>query len=472
MLRLEVGCVGGLKPMSEGVAGVFRRNAFRFALTGIVGIWLSGCADATRFTDSPNPFSSNPFSNPFSTASNESAAPTPRISSQPLAAAKPYNRSYATAARPSPVAVAAYPTPTPASTGSIRPSAQPVGGSAAGWSAVGGSPIIVSQADDAATLSARYGVPEAALLAANGLHSRSEIRPNMRIVIPVYNAHGGETRLARAEDARDEHDARERDAHDRIRHAAKREADDEDEAKDKHRSERADAEHKKHKAEARRDDDDNQADDDRAEKKVARAEKLKKGEKLAKAEKTDKREKADRAERPEKRVKQTAKAEKPVKEQTLVARSEPARLPRKAETDKAPTGNVAAASSSGSSESGEFRWPARGRIIQGFKVGGNDGINIALPEGTSVRAAEDGKVAYAGSALKGYGNLVLIRHPNGFVSAYANNGELDVKSGDVVKRGQVIAKSGQTGDVSSPQLHFELRKGQTPVDPTNYLAGL
>ena len=120
----------------------------------------------------------------------------------------------------------------------------------------------------------------------------------------------------------------------------------------------------------------------------------------------------------------------------------------------------------------EFRWPARGRIIQGFKAGGNDGINIAVPEGTSVKAAESGVVAYAGSELKGYGNLVLIRHPNGFVSAYANNGELDVKRGESVKRGQIIAKSGQSGNVSSPQLHFELRKGSTPVDPTSYLAGL
>ena len=77
-----------------------------------------------------------------------------------------------------------------------------------------------------------------------------------------------------------------------------------------------------------------------------------------------------------------------------------------------------------------------------------------------------------GSELKGYGNLVLIRHPNGFVSAYAHNGEIEVKRGDNVKRGQTIAKSGQSGNVASPQLHFELRKGATPVDPTNYLAGL
>ncbi|MCC2104577.1 MAG: M23 family metallopeptidase, partial [Hyphomicrobiales bacterium] len=120
----------------------------------------------------------------------------------------------------------------------------------------------------------------------------------------------------------------------------------------------------------------------------------------------------------------------------------------------------------------EFRWPARGRIIQGFKSGGNDGINISVPEGTAVKAAEGGVVKYAGSELKGYGKLVLIQHPNGFVSAYAHNGELDVKRGDTVKRGQTIAKAGQTGNVSSPQVHFELRKGSTPVDPTGYLAGL
>jgi murein DD-endopeptidase MepM/ murein hydrolase activator NlpD len=120
----------------------------------------------------------------------------------------------------------------------------------------------------------------------------------------------------------------------------------------------------------------------------------------------------------------------------------------------------------------EFRWPARGKVIQGFKPGQSEGISIAVPEGTAVKAAEGGTVAYAGNELKGYGNLVLIRHPNGFVSAYAHNGELMVKRGETVKRGQTIAKSGQTGNVSSPQLQFQLRKGSTPVDPTQYLAGL
>ena len=120
-----------------------------------------------------------------------------------------------------------------------------------------------------------------------------------------------------------------------------------------------------------------------------------------------------------------------------------------------------------------FRWPVRGRVIAGFgaKVNGaaNDGIDLSVPEGTSVKASEEGVVAYAGNELKGYGNLVLVRHPNGFVTAYAHASEIKVKRGDQVKRGQTIALAGQTGNVNSPQLHFEIRKGSTPIDPTQYL---
>src|SRR6266567_2331857 len=122
-----------------------------------------------------------------------------------------------------------------------------------------------------------------------------------------------------------------------------------------------------------------------------------------------------------------------------------------------------------------FRWPVRGRVIEEFgpKANGqqNDGINLAVPEGTPVKAAEDGVVAYAGNELKGYGNLLLVRHSNGFVTAYAHASELMVKRNDQVKRGQIIARAGQTGSVSSPQLHFEIRKGATPVDPMRYLSG-
>ena len=120
-----------------------------------------------------------------------------------------------------------------------------------------------------------------------------------------------------------------------------------------------------------------------------------------------------------------------------------------------------------------FRWPVQGRIISEFGTkpdgGHNDGINVAVPIGTSVKAAENGVVAYAGDELKGYGNLVLIRHSNNWVSAYAHNDEILVKRGDQVRRGQVIAKAGRTGQVNQPQLHFELRKGSRPVDPTKYM---
>jgi murein DD-endopeptidase MepM/ murein hydrolase activator NlpD len=120
-----------------------------------------------------------------------------------------------------------------------------------------------------------------------------------------------------------------------------------------------------------------------------------------------------------------------------------------------------------------FRWPVRGRVIAGFgpKTTGqqNDGINVAVPEGTPIKAAEDGVVAYAGNELKSYGNLVLVRHANGYVTAYAHASEILVKRDEPVKRGQVIAKAGQTGNVASPQVHFEIRKGSTPVDPMPFL---
>ena len=162
---------------------------------------------------------------------------------------------------------------------------------------------------------------------------------------------------------------------------------------------------------------------------------------------------------------QTVKPEKvvslPAVQNAPVAKEEP----RTTETV------VKAAEPSGAMPS--FRWPVRGRLIAGFgsKPDGtqNDGINLAVPEGTPIKAADDGVVAYAGNELKGYGNLVLISHANGFVSAYAHASELMVKRGDTVKRGQVIAHAGQTGNVTSPQLHFEIRKGSTPVDPTQYL---
>ena len=134
---------------------------------------------------------------------------------------------------------------------------------------------------------------------------------------------------------------------------------------------------------------------------------------------------------------------------------------------------VAAAASAGAGDTSKLRWPASGKVIAGFgaRPDGthNDGINLSVPLGTEVHAAESGVVAYAGSELKGYGNLVLVRHDNGWVTAYAHNDELMVKRGDKVARGQVIGKAGKTGTVDQPQVHFELRQGSKPVDPTPYM---
>jgi len=122
---------------------------------------------------------------------------------------------------------------------------------------------------------------------------------------------------------------------------------------------------------------------------------------------------------------------------------------------------------------GKFAWPVKGKLISsyGTKAKGlhNDGINIAAPRGTMVKASENGVVAYAGNEIRGFGNLLLIKHSGGWVTAYAHNDRLLVKRGDKVKKGQGISKVGSTGSVSTPQLHFELRKGARAVDPHKYL---
>jgi len=116
-----------------------------------------------------------------------------------------------------------------------------------------------------------------------------------------------------------------------------------------------------------------------------------------------------------------------------------------------------------------FAWPVSGKIISKFTSGKNDGINIKTPENTPVKASASGEVMYAGSELKAFGNLVLIKHAEGWITAYAHNSSLQVKKGDKVNQGQVIAKSGKTGDAKESQVHFEIRKGKQPIDPLSKL---
>lgn len=123
----------------------------------------------------------------------------------------------------------------------------------------------------------------------------------------------------------------------------------------------------------------------------------------------------------------------------------------------------------------DFRWPVKGRVVSSFgesgSDGSNEGIDISVPEGTAVHAAENGVVIYVGDEISSYGKLILVRHTDDWVSAYAHNRDYEVKKGDNVRRGQIIARSGRTGNAGRPKLHFELRKNSTPVNPKKHLAG-
>jgi murein DD-endopeptidase MepM/ murein hydrolase activator NlpD len=137
---------------------------------------------------------------------------------------------------------------------------------------------------------------------------------------------------------------------------------------------------------------------------------------------------------------------------------------------------AASAPRASASDGGTFLWPVRGQVLGVYGSGRdgtrNDGINIAAPRGAAVEAADGGVVAYTGNELRGYGNLILVKHPNGWISAYAHCDQILVKRGDKVARGQTIARVGSTGNVSEPQLHFELRRGNRAVDPSEFLAPL
>lgn len=163
----------------------------------------------------------------------------------------------------------------------------------------------------------------------------------------------------------------------------------------------------------------------------------------------------------------------PAKSPASTARTTPAATAPAAQ--QAPTATAAAPKPvpAPSAFAGNFSWPLTGRILSRFgpKQGGlhNDGINIATTQGATVRAAASGVVAYAGDGLKGFGWLILIKHGDGWVTAYAHNEAVLVKRGDTVRAGEPIARAGATGSVDRPQLHFEIRNGRRAVDPLKHL---
>ena len=486
----------------ESKANLSPRKVGLLATAGILGALLAGCAESSRFTD--------PFGNPFESSARSSdrtptastrqnynapqtySAPLGRVQSRPLSAPGA-SASYSTPAYSSPQ-MASAPVSAPSSTGSIIRSTGP-----GGWTAQGGPQVTVGQGETANVLANRYGVPTDALLRVNGYSNASQIAPGSRLTIPVYTSSAAaaaagatsapaasapvaktvEKTQDKAKAATDSAkmkfvkgpDAAKPDARAKAKPVDDDEEDEKPAASKRDKAAAKPAEKAKTAAKPAKDEDD---EDEKPAAKPAKAKPTAAKEQPAK--KTAAKPAKDDDEEDEKPVVKPAakskQAEAAPKPQAKVAKVEP----ESKKIDQTPTASLppAETKTAAASESAnpEFRWPARGRIIQGFKAGGNDGINIAVPEGTSVKAAEGGVVAYAGSELKGYGNLVLIRHPNGFVSAYAHNGDIEVKRGEQVKRGQTIAKSGQSGNVASPQLHFELRKGSTPVDPTGFLAGL
>ncbi len=450
--------------MCKVSSGFGKRSTVRLALAGMTAALLAGCADSSRFIGDPlgNPFRSA-SSEPAAGVDREMAPPPPyrpvrtaEVQSQHLApppADLPSRHiaSYETPAHTSPRLASTYAAPRTERTASISaPSGRGT------WSASGGMNVIAANGETASVLAQRYNVPTEALLHENGFSSAAQIRPGTRVVIPVYNANGGGNSAPRV--AVETPVRKPSDHSSRAKLLAKRDG--------------ADKTHWVKGAQPA-------AEMHGREKALTAVERVK-AEKLAKA---------DEARAAKKSAKMDIAGAKPSRKGQVdvahaaapaVVREQPTKMAKveeavkKPAVDPTPTASLPSAAAEKLAANGnpEFRWPAHGRIIQGFKTGGNDGINIAVPEGTQVKAAESGTVAYAGNEIKGFGNLVLIRHPNGYVTAYANNGDLSVKRGEQVKRGQTIATSGQSGNVASPQLHFEVRKGSTPVDPTRYLAGL
>ncbi|GJD77323.1 hypothetical protein GCM10007886_45410 [Methylobacterium gregans] len=493
------------------------RTLSRVALIGIIGGGAAACSSDTMRLGDPftNPFASNHASEPAATGSlpDTDLAPAPairtgRIQSEALGAP---SAPITPRALPAPAPVAMKPAP-------AAPATRVASTGAAGWSASGGTTITVSQNDSLNQMSTRFGVPASAILSANNLTSASQITPGRQIVIPVYNASGMNPaatpamsaravpaapaeRLKAAEVKRQDEQKRiaetKREAAAReaaakaeaAREAAKESA--KEAAKDaskklaeakaaKEAAQKAaalEAEKKKHvrpgqtakaetKVESKPDPKAEAARKAEAEAKLAKAEAAKEASKKLAEAKAAK----DAAKDAAKAAADKAAAEKLAAEKAAAAEKKAAAARPAEKAEPASTGSVAQAPVAPAAPDQNFRWPAKGRVISGYGTSGNEGINIAVPEGTAVKAAEDGTVAYAGSDVKGYGKLVLVRHQNGYVSAYAHNGEIDVKPGEKVKRGQTIAKSGASGNVTSPQLHFEIRKGGAPIDPMSQLA--
>ena len=451
---------------SRIVARTWPRSWPRFVILAVVGVTAAGCADSGRFDS--NPYASNRRGSSQDVTGSISSRPVHRVETQALPAPTP-TRPYSVPAGVASGAqgLGAYRPggQTPEYTGSVTQlaPAKPAGH----WTWNGGTPIVVGRGDTLEGIARKYGVPAQAILETNGVHGA--IRPGERLVIPRYvmgegqatapNIAAPHVEAARAEPVRQPV------AQPRPQAVA---------ASDVHVVQPGESligigrRYGMSLSEIAR------LNGIKPYTKVSIGDRIKVpgrggNERVAAVHQPAPVAQAQpqRVERP-----RVAQAAPPIDNVGTVP-TENARVvtPEPAVTPQSP---VKKAEAVAENKMPQFRWPVTGHVIEAFgqRPNGttNDGINLAVPAGTPIKAAEDGVVAYSGNELKGYGNLVLIRHADNFVSAYANASELLVKRGDSVKRGQVIARAGQTGNVTSPQLYFEIRRGSTPVDPRKYLA--
>jgi murein DD-endopeptidase MepM/ murein hydrolase activator NlpD len=421
------------------------RAGLHVAILAILGLAVAGCSDSARFDS--NPYASN---RPVLQETTGSISPRPayrsRIEAQPLPAlSRPATVASTSGVSTGAQGLGAYRPNGSDVTGSVTTYSAPAPAPTGHWTWDGGSPVTVKSGETVESIARKYGVPAAAIRETNGFRDGAALRPGQRVVIPRYvSAGAAPTPALQAPQARP------------VAQSQRT----------------ADGVHIVEPGETLI--------------KIARKHgislvalarlnniqpytKINIGDHLKVPGGRHTAERQARAPAPAPHVAQprTVPVEK--------VASAPVQSARVATPEPHATTESVTKTAEAVGGMPSFRWPVKGRIIAGFgprpNGGQNDGINLAVPAGTPIKAADDGVVAYSGNELKGYGNLVLIRHANGFVSAYANASELLVKRGDTVKRGQVIAHAGQTGNVTSPQLHFEIRKGSTPVDPTKYLGG-